>query len=1186
MIEKLRRLCCLVLTVVMALAVQGAMAQSYQGGLRGIVADSQGGVIGSVTVKLTDNASKFSRTSVTNSAGEYVFTAVEPSTYTLSVIKTGFKGYEQKGVIVAAQQFETIDVSLSVGGSNETVEVNASVPLIDSTTASNGQDIDTQKLEALPNLGRNPFLFAKLSTNVAAVGDPRFNRFQDQSGSSQISIAGGPVRTNNYLVDGIPITDANNRAVIIPSLEATEEMKLQANTYDAEVARTGGGVFNTVLKSGTNTLHGTLYGETRQTNWAGHPYFYTPGAPYSAQFYSYAGAIGGPLVIPHLYNGKNKTHFWMTEEGYRQRSPLSGTYYLPTAAERTGNFSASYGPGSSDGSIANCPKSSTPACLVDPLYGTVAGTTPYFPNNIIPANRINPIGQAIINLYPTPGQVAGLATLVPSTSKYEAANASGTDLLGDRADEFIVKVDHQVFSWWYANFAYMHYGSKEPGGDPLHSLAGDQSPQSSYLLYRKVDAISLNNTFTINPTTIATIGFGFNRFPNSTLDLSNGYDITQLGFSSGFASSLPKKAFPAVVMLNAATNGTNNSGPAVFYSRNLPVSISKSLGKHSLKAGYDFRSISMDFTDVTYSNGQLYFDNSYTGVDLANLLLGYPTSATSSASTTTQFSIPSRLALNALYNAFYGQDSWRTTSRLTLNYGIRFEHEPGIYERSNHYVVGFDRSVKNPTSKYPNAVGGVEFAGQNGYPKNCCDYSFMKVAPRAGFAFQAAPTTVLRGGFGIFFPPPYYTPSSALAPGYTATDVYSPYLPATAAGASAPLSNLYPSGLAQPVGNSLGYATQVGSTVTALDQYRRYGVVQQYSADIQQQIPFGIAIKFGYVGAHGKNLQPSTTGTTGENVNQLPDQYLTQYTISQINGTCAALGTAAPSQCAGVGSTATLNQALRPFQGFSSITLLGSPASSNYNAMIIRVEKSTSYGFSFLASFTWSSAWDSVFGTTSTIDAGISAAQDANNLKAEYSRSITDIPLRFTVGTTYELPFGKGRQFLNNSRLLDLALGGWNLNAVGVKQSGSPLSPQMNSNAIAGIGASVQRPSWSSTGSMSTAGYGGRTENRLGTAAVPKTYFNTGAFITPTNGNYFAYGNVPRTISALGPGLNTWDLSIFKTVKVMGRVDMQFRAEALNAFNTPQFGAPSVKIGSSTQGVVSSQVNLPRYIQLGGRISF
>ncbi|GAC1355371.1 MAG: hypothetical protein NVSMB3_00480 [Acidobacteriaceae bacterium] len=1164
----------LILTALLIVSAGSSGAQSYQGGIRGIVTDPLGGVVASVPVTLVDDSSKLSRTAVTNGAGEYVFAAIEPSTYTLSVKAQGFKGYEQKNVTVAAQQFETIDVKVTVGGASETVEVEARAPLVDATTASNGQNIDTQKLENLPNLGRNPFLFAKLSTNVAAVGDPRFNRFQDQSGSSQISIAGGPVRTNNYLIDGIPITDLNNRAVIIPSIEATQEMKLQVNTYDAEIARTGGGVFNTVLKSGTNALHGTLYGETRQTDWAAHPYFYTPGSPYSATYYSYAGSVGGPIVIPHLYDGRGKTFFWVTEEGYRQRSPLSGNYYLPTAAERTGNFSASYGPGSVDGTT--CP---TGACLADPLFGTAAGTSKYFVGNVIPTSRINPIGQALINLYPTPGSIAGLASVVPSSSKYEAANASGTDLLGARADEFIAKMDHQLFSWWYANASYMHYGSKEPGGNPLHSAAGVQGPQSSYLLYRKVDAVTQNNTFTLNPTTIATVGFGFNRFPNNTLDLSNGYDITQLGFASSLAGALPKRAIPSVVMQNAATSGTNNSGPGVFYSRSVLASIAKSLGKHSLKAGYDFRTVSVDFKDVTYANGQLYFDNSYTGVDLANLLLGYPTSKTASTSTTTQFSIPTRLALNLHYQAVYVQDGWRLTPKLTLNYGLRYEYEPGISERSNHYVVGFDRTVANPTATFPNAVGGVEFAGLKPNASRCCQYSSKKFAPRAGFAYQPVEGTVLRGGFGIFFPAPYYTSSSALAPGYTSTNVYQPYLPTSLSGSAAPLSNLFPGGLAQPVGNTLGYATQLGSTVTALDQYRRFAVVEQYSFDVQQQFGFGMALKVGYVGSHGKNLQPSTTGTTGENINQLPDQYLTQYTIAQLGSTCAALGAGAPPQCSGVGPKVTLNQALRPFQGFSSVTLLGSPGRSNYNSMIVRLEKSTSHGLSFLPSFTWSSTWDSVFGTGSSINSGISAAQDANDLKSEYARSITDIPLRFTVGTSYELPLGRGQRFLGSNRWLDLAVGGWTVNAVGVKQSGAPLSPSMNTSTISPIGASVQHPSYAAGNSINNVSLHGRAESRI------NNYFNTAAFTAPTNGLYYAYGNVPRTIGVFGPGLDTWDLSVFKSKK-LERAELQFRAEALNAFNTPQFGAPNVRIGNPDAGKIQTQVNLPRYFPLGGNINF
>jgi trimeric autotransporter adhesin len=1155
------------------------MAQSYQGGIRGTVTDPAGASITGATVSLTDEATTLVRNAVTTSSGEFVFTSVEPANYTLSITAAGFKKYEQTSIKVAAQEFKTIDLSMVLGANAEVIEVRAENLLIDNTTASNGQDIDTQKLVDLPNLGRNPFLFAKLSTNVAAVGDPRFNRFQDQSGSSQISLGGGPVRANNYLVDGIPITDLNNRAVIIPSLEATQEMKLQVNTYDAEVARTGGGVFNTVLKSGTNRLHGTLYGETRQTDWAAHNFFYTKGAPYSATFYTYAGAVGGPVVIPHIYHGRDKTFFWITAEGYRQRSPLSGTYYVPTAQERVGNFSASIpGGGSLNGST--CPSGTT--CLADPLYPTVAGATKYFPNNIIPTSRINPIGQSIINAYPVPGAVPGLSPMTPTSSAYESPNASGTDLLGDRADEFVGKVDHQFFSWWFANFSYMHYGSKEPGGDPLHSFAGDEVPQSSYLLFRKVDAISQHNTITLNPTTLVTVGFGFNRFPNNTLDLSNGYNVGNLGFPSGFASSLQKQAFPAVVMLNAATNGTSNSGPAVYYSRSVLADLEKTFGRHSLKFGYDFRTVSVDFTDVTYGNGQLYFDNSYSGVDLANLLLGYPTSKTSSTATTTQFTQATRLQLNLKYNAVYAQDNYRLGSKISIDYGLRYEYEPGIRERNNHFVVGFNRTVSNPTATYKAGKGGVEFAGVNGYPSNCCNLSSTKFAPRFGIAYTPREKTVFRAGYGLFYAPPYYTASSSLAPGYTATSVYSPFTPTSLAGTSAPLSSLYPSGLGAPTGNSLGYATQLGSTVTFIDQLRRYAFIQQYSADMERELPFKTAFKVGYVGAKGRNLQVSTTGTTGYNIDQLPDQYMNTYTITQLSGTCstAIAQGYAPALCSSAAGSATLNQVLRPFQGFSSVTALGSPAKSLYNSLVVRLEKSTSYGLSFLASYTWSSNWDSVFGTTSTINSGSSAAQDANNLGAEYARSIIDLPQRFSVGTSYDLPFGVGRTFLNQNGWLDLLVGGWTINAIGVKQSGAPLSISMNSNGIAAVGSSIQHASWAPGGSASTAGKSGKAEGRL------NSYFDKTQFVAPSNGNYYAYGNVPRTIAALGPGLDSWDISIFKTRKIKEFISLQFRAEALNAFNTPQFGAPNVKIGNASAGVISSQVNLPRYLQLGGRLSF
>ncbi|HEY9138257.1 MAG TPA: TonB-dependent receptor, partial [Terriglobus sp.] len=768
--------------VLLAIAVPGH-AQSYYGTLKGLVKDPSGAAIPKAEVTITDVNTKIARKTVTTGAGEYVFNAVDPGTFDVTVTADGFTSFTQKHVIVATQQTVALDMPLTVGSAGTTVEVTSETPSIDTATAQNGQVFDTQKMVDLPNLGRNPFLLTKLNNNVTTTGDPRFNRFQDQSGSSAISIAGGPINMNNYLIDGVPITDFSNRAVIIPSVEAVQEMKTQANTYDAEAGRTGGGVFNTLLKSGSNTLHGNLYGSTRQTNWSANTWINnrTGTARPNITQYSYEGSLGGPIW-------KDKTFFWVTEEGYRQRSPLGGNYFLPTAAEKNGDFSAAgitiYDPATTD---------------------PTTGIRQPFAGNVIPTNRISAVGKNILAALPT------CAAGCNPNAAYGTTNFQPTDLLGDRADEFIAKVDHQMTKWWLANASYLHYGSKEPGGNPLGSFAGGTS---AYLLYRKVDAFNQNNVITLNPTTVLTVSYGQNRFPNNTLDLTTNYDQAQLGFPSSYVNGLQKKAFPAITMQSAASFGTNNSGPAVFYSRNIVVGVAKSLGRHSLKAGYNFRTISVDFTNVSTGNGSYTFQNTFTsqnptastrvgGADVADLLLGYPTSGS--------VQVVTPLALNVKYNAFYLQDDIRLTNRLTINAGLRYELEPGIRERSNHYAVGFDRNVTSPLQTTSGVVtkGGIEYAAQNGYSDHCCNNHAFNISPRFGVAYSLNEKTVVRGGFGVFYAPLYYSTSASLAPGYAATSTYVASNDSNKTPANS-LSNPFPGGLLQPSGNSLGLSQGIG----------------------------------------------------------------------------------------------------------------------------------------------------------------------------------------------------------------------------------------------------------------------------------------------------------------------------------------------------------------------------------------
>lgn len=1166
------------------LATAPVLAQSYYGTLKGEVKDSSGAAVANAQVTITDVATKIQRKTTTNGSGEYVFNAVDPGTFNILVGTPGFNEYERKGINVATQQTVAIDVPLSVGTSSTVVEVTSAEPTIDTSTAQNGQVFDAQKLVDLPNLGRNPFLLARLNNNVTATGDPRFNRFQDQSGSSAISVVGGPVNMNNYLIDGVPITDFSNRAVIIPSVEAVEEMKIQANAYDAEVGRTGGGVFNTLLKSGTNALHGNLYGSTRQSNWAANTWnnnFTHQGRPTTTQ-YSYEGSIGGPIW-------KDKAFFIVTEEGYRQRSPLANDYYLPTDAERVGDFSNSFTTAKGSGAR-------TPLTIYDPsTTNPVTGNRTAFAGNRL--STINPVAAKMLAAIP---RCTGAC--IANTTTFGAPNFHPTDLLGDRADELITKVDVQVIKRWLANGSYMHYGSKEPGGNPLGSFTGGSG---SYLLFRKVDAFEQNNVITLNPTTVLTVGYGQNRFPNNTLDLTSGYNTaTQLGIQGPFGTSVQKQAFPELLFSQLPQIGTNNSGPAIFYSRQVVAGIAKSLGRHSVKVGYVFRSISVDFTNVSNANGLFSFVNTFTavnpttkngalgqqtGADLADFLLGDPTSG--SVQTTTP------LALNVHYQGGYLQDDYRITDHLTLNIGLRYDYELGLRERNNHYAAGFNANAVNPLSAASGktTLGTVAFAGVNGAPVHTGDSSHIKFAPRAGFNFQVNPNMVVRGGYGVFYAPIYYSTSPSLAPGYTSTTTYVASNDNNKTAANS-LTNPFPT-LLQPTGNSAGASQGNGSSVTVIDSNRRNPVVQQYSFDIEQQLPAGIALQMGYVGSKGRNLLPGN-GTT--------------YNIDQINfaaipygvGACPAntanlstvafLNASSPNPYAGKGGTGVIgaarvsnSQLCRPYPSFSSVNVQPSSSRSLYNALNLKGIRRFSHGLTLVSTYTWSQNMDSSFGQTSNLNIGNNGPQNVYNINGpggEYARAINNIPQRFTFGGTATLPFGRGMALLSNSsRLVNLAVAGWSANMTFVAQSGGPVPIQQFTNNNTNFSNATQRPNLVPGINPCTPG---TVQDRLGTANGKQPYLNAAAFVEAPAGTS---GNAPRTLGGCSaPGMRNADISVFKDFQAE-RVHFRFQVEALNAFNTPLFAITGngLRLNSNSFGQVSTNtINFPRFISLGGRISF
>lgn len=1136
---------------VMALFAALSYSQVFQGSLRGRIVDPAGAVTAGAQVTILDEATSLMRSTITNQQGEYVFNSVQPATYTVAVEASGFKRLDRKGILLATQAALTVDLALEIGQTSEQITVTDTAPVLQTADASVGQVLDTQKITDLPLLGRNPFFVAKLSQSVVFVANPKMGRMQDQNANSAVSIAGGPLRSNNTLLDGVSVTDANNRAVILPSPEAVQELKLQSATYDAEAGRTGGGTFNTVLRSGTNQLHGSAVGYIRQNQWTANTFFANrAGNPVPAQpFKQFGGSLGGPIVLPKLYNGRNRSFFFVSTEHYRQLDASTVVQSVPTVLERQGDFSRTVN------------RTGAQQTIYDPLTTTSAGVRTPFVGNLIPASRLDPAGVKIASYYPGANG---------PTPYYGAPNYTYTGNFPNRGDQQIWKTDQQFTSWLRASGSYIYQKTGETGS-PL-SWPNAATPGQN-LLFRRINATQANATITPSPTWVISARWGFNRFfSTSGPTLSTGFNLASLGLPQSLANQTVNPAFPSITMGTLTSFGGGTRSRDVYYSRTAGLTVSKFLGRHSLKGGFDFRTLhdaatpsvgptSLGFTDV-FTRPNPASATTGQGSDLATLLLGYPTSGSQS--------VVNNFDNYIRYYGFFLQDDYRFNSKLTFNVGLRLEYESGLREVQNRMISGFDQTAASPLQQNvadPKLVGVVQYAGVNGAPTQTGNPILIKPGPRFGFAYTPNSKTVIRGGYGISWAPTFFNFQNTIGYSQTTTLVASTnnnFSPA------ATLANPYPSGLLQPTGNAAGGLSGIGQALTVPDSATRHaGYVQQFSLEVQREVPGGFVVTAGALGSHSLRLL-----SQGVNINQLNPTFF---------GFGSVLNQTVQNPLAGNGGVGTVgtanisrNQLWRPFPQFTSVTLSNQGrADARYRSFYAKVERRYSNGLSALASYTWSRSVDNVLGqslpgTTSVTSA--SGAQNAYNLNAEFGLSTQDVPHRFTSAITYELPVGRGKPFLRNAGVLNWILGGWSANLVSVYQSGYPLAiTQPNNNST--IGASSQRPN--ATG-VSPETSGSITQRIDG-------------WLTPTafsQAPQFTFGNLSRFITARGPRLSNFDVSVFKTFTFKERVKAQFRAEALNATNTPYFGNPNTTFTDNQFGLVTTQINYPRLIHLGLRVTF
>src|SRR5213594_1117708 len=663
----MRRYRCFVFCALVLLAsttqIQG---QSYQGGLRGAVTDPAGAVVPGAEVTLTNEQTNVARTTLSNESGEYVFSFVAPGTYKLKVTLSGFKTYERPGINIGTQQFITLDVKLEVGAVSEQITVTAGVPLIETSNANTGGLLSEASLKDLPNTGRNPFMMALTVPNVIHTGNPFYVRMQDQTNSSLLSMGGGPIRGNNYTIDGVPITDLRNRAIFVPNIDAVSEIKVQVNTYDAEMGRTGGGVFNTTMKSGANSYHGHVHLQQRPSAWAANDFFLNrAGQPKQDFFYwLWGGSGGGPIR-------KDKTFFWATHEGYHTGTSWTQSLTVPTELQKKGDFSQTFDAEGRQVVIYD-PLTTRP----DPANPGRFIRTP-FQGNRIPDDRINPVGRAVANFYPAPrsaGDVAG------------RDNFFGRDVLLDNTWQTTVKVDDSFNVKHNLSANFSNYRSREPFPVYFRGTPGEVADSSNSILYRDTYMPVFNYTMTPSATSVLNLRYGYNYWRDSDFPASKGFDLAKLSFAPSFISAVPTKSFPYFNIEGYQELGVGgqagfpgstasaNDDEIFWKSHNFIGSYSKFIGRHSLKFGGAYREVGVDFTDRNGGSGYFGFTKAFTQADpfrsesnsgnaIASLLLGYPENGSILKA--------SQLRFFTRYYAGYIHDDLRLRSNLTVNLGLR-----------------------------------------------------------------------------------------------------------------------------------------------------------------------------------------------------------------------------------------------------------------------------------------------------------------------------------------------------------------------------------------------------------------------------------------------------------------------------------------------------------------------------------
>jgi hypothetical protein len=1146
--------------------------QEFRGTITGVVTDPSGATMPGAKVTVTEVNTGTKINAVADSAGQYTAPFLLPGDYEVAVQVPGFKGFIQKGIHVGAGDRPVIDVRLNVGDVTTSVEVTADASQLNTENASVGQSITSKEVEELPINGRTPMMAASFAIGVIGYAQPSLVHPFDSGGAAGWVVGGAYQQTSELLINGSPDATWDGRLAFSPPQDAVQEVRIKVSDVDAAFGHTAGGTLNQITKSGTNALHGSGWEFNQPNTLTANDFFLNKlGTPRPVtHFNQYGVTAGGPIYIPHVLDTRNKLFWFFAWEGIKDAQPNPQQLTVPTTAMRTGNFSGL-------------------TTIYDPFSATLNGTTVNrtpLPNNSIPTSELNPIAQAYLSFYPSP-------TNSLTTNNYITA-PNTPDVYSNE----LGRIDYNISdrNRLFADVRHSDYAQTK--NDYFNNVA------EGTVLYRNNLGMTLDDIHTLSPTNVVDVRVNFTRMNEIHGVPSEGFNPTTLGFPSYLGAHSTYAQLP-IISFNSATGlqalGATGASRLPSQSYQVFPTWQKTAGTHTLKVGGDIRQYRLNTFTAGNSTGSFSFNNSYVrssssasstvaaGQDFASFLFGLPAGG--------QYDINTFASWYSYYAAVFVQDDWRVRRNLTINLGVRFDHDGPYQEKYGRTVDGFDTTdvnplasaaqaayAKSPISQLPatsfNALGGLTYPGSNQtavYKNNS-----HLVSPRVGLAWTPdvlKGKTVIRASFGMFV-----APVTLLSAGVDGKDSTSPVINQEGFSQTttlvptgnnyltplATLSNPYPSGFLQASGSSLGLLTFAGQNVTFLNPVAKSPYSLRWNFDVQHSITPNLMLEVAYIGNHSVHIPINFTQLNGIPRSDLStlatrdtnENYLTTSTPNPFSGLSTTQNTA----------TTTAAQILARYPEFP----VGDSASgwnggsgiveqnlnngrSYFDSLNVRLEKRTSHGLTFVFNYIYSRLMEQV-----------SWLNDSDPVP-EKRVSPVDHPQRYVLAMTYELPIGKGKALNVTPGWANAIVGGWELNNVYTYQVGAPII-------------------WNN-GSTSSPGdyvYFGTAPLALNSRQVNGTAFNTTIFDRATADSFqYHIRTFSTTFSNLrADGINQYDPSISKRFMMTEKASLQIRVEAFNALNHPVFAAPSTTATNAAFGQITATANRFRTIQLGARIVF